>query len=168
MSIAIGQGGTSMRGPLNIKRPLTSDQVQIYDATGQPTNGGVRYAKLAITAAQMLALHGTPLTVLAAPGAGQYIEVIDAKLVFTFGTTQYAAGSAVQLKLGTIVIATTTAALVNAVAANAALQLAFPGMGTAQTDGPDNTGLTLTAASTEFTTGDSPASLHVWYTPITG
>lgn len=179
-----GGPGSSMRGPLYIKgAPGGSGQYsfyQIFDQFGQLASNvivpsanldpqTIQYLKFGLTAAQIKALHGTPLTVLAAPGAGKVINVVDALLVVTFGTTQYAAGSEIDLLQNSIKVATTTAALLNAVAAGiVTLQMAFPGSSTSQTNGAANSALTLTAASSEFTTGDSTANLHLWYNVITG
>jgi hypothetical protein len=42
----------------------------------------VRYAETSLTNAQMLALRGTPIEVVAAPGAGKVIEFLSAVLLF--------------------------------------------------------------------------------------
>lgn len=182
--------GTNLRGPLALKRmPCAAngsiiDFVGLFDANGAPVaptaTGGIvipsanldpqllQYKKVPLTAANIKALNGTPQTVIAAPGAGKYINLIDAALNVTFGSAQYTAGSEIDLKLGAIIIAKTTAALLNAVAANASLGLSFPGLATPQTNGPDNVALILSAASTEFATGDSTANLHLWYQIVNG
>lgn len=42
-----------------------------------------------ITSAELLALYTTAKTLVAAPGAGKVIKMIEAKLTFTFGTVAY-------------------------------------------------------------------------------
>lgn len=44
--------------------------------------GYTQYAQVALTNAQMLALRATPITLVAAPGAGKMIEFISAELFF--------------------------------------------------------------------------------------
>ena len=52
---------------------------------------------LVITTAQVLALNSTPLTIVAAPGAGYAIEVISASVKITFNTTPYATSTSIAL-----------------------------------------------------------------------
>lgn len=54
-------------------------------------------ATLTISAAQMLLLNTTPLTIIAAPGAGKYIEVISASAAMTFVSAAYATNTTLQL-----------------------------------------------------------------------
>jgi len=44
----------------------------------------IQHASVAITNAQMLALRATPITLVAAPGAGFYIELVSASLFFDY------------------------------------------------------------------------------------
>jgi hypothetical protein len=55
-------------------------------------------ASLSITTAQVLQLNSTPLEIVAAPGAGKYIEVVSASaLIETYGGTPYATNTDLQL-----------------------------------------------------------------------
>jgi len=53
--------------------------------------------ELDITSAQVLALNGTPLTIVAAPGSGYHIEVISASARMTFVAAAYATNTTLQL-----------------------------------------------------------------------
>ncbi len=46
--------------------------------------GSIRQATVRLTNTQMLALRATPITVIAAPGAGKWIQVISGALVFNY------------------------------------------------------------------------------------
>ncbi len=125
------------------------------------TNGTPQYTRVILTAAQVKALHGTPITLLTPP-TGKSVWLMDAAMFLNFNTTPYAAGSAVQILQNTIAVATTTAALVNNGSA-ILIQMAFPALGTTASLGATNGALTITAAGAEFTTGDSPINVNLWY-----
>ena len=52
---------------------------------------------LSLTSAQILALNTTPITIVSAPGASKYIEVISATGEYTFVTAAYATNTTLQL-----------------------------------------------------------------------
>jgi len=49
--------------------------------------GGVQYTEIALTNAQIKALRATPITLVAAPGAGRVLEFISAVLLLDYGGT---------------------------------------------------------------------------------
>ncbi len=124
-------------------------------------NGTPQYLKTTLTAAQVKALHGTPIT-LFTPPTSRSVYVENAVLFLNFNTTAYASGSAVQIVQNAIAIATTTAALINNGSA-ILIQMALPGLGTTASLGAVNGAVTITAVGAEFTTGDSPINVHLWY-----
>lgn len=70
--------------------PSTSGNVMTSDGTNWTSAapvGGLLVASSAITSAQVKALHGTPIQVIAAPGAGKFIEVISASGTMNYGGT---------------------------------------------------------------------------------
>ncbi len=138
--------------------------------SGQPAfnirpYGNVQYAVITLTAAQIKALHGTPVQLLAAPGAGKSIFILDSVLKLNFGTAAFAAGSTVQVLQNAIVIASTTAALVNN-ASSILIQPAFPNVNATASLGASNAAVTITASAAEFTTGDGTIDVHIWYSTI--
>jgi hypothetical protein len=60
--------------------------------TGQSA-GGVTQATATVSSAQLLALSGTPVTLIPAPGAGKAINVISAFIQYKHGSTAYTPGS---------------------------------------------------------------------------
>lgn len=55
----------------------------------------VQIATVNITAAQILALHGTPITIVPAPGANKLVDVSAILYEFNYGTVQYATSTGV-------------------------------------------------------------------------
>lgn len=79
-------GNASAKGNLTVPGNLT--------VTGNITsnaNTGLtqQVAKVTLSSAQLLALKTTPISLLAAPGAGKAIDVISITLRYVFGTTAY-------------------------------------------------------------------------------
>ena len=144
---------------------------EFYDtATGAAVfniraKGNVQYAKVTMTAAQILALNATPVTILAAPGAGLSLYVHAMALYLNFGTAAFQSGTTVTFKQGTATLATTTAALING-GASALIQPAFPAEGTTASLGANNSAITANT-TVAFTTGDSTVDVHIWYSLLT-
>lgn len=76
----------------------TSAQGELpFKANGTPVTGIV--SKVTdLTNAQVLALNSTPITVVPAPGAGYYVDVITVDLIFNY-TGAYTVGSGDDLRL---------------------------------------------------------------------
>lgn len=129
---------------------------------------------VSITSAQFKAMSGTPVTILAAQGAGTYIKVQSAVLEYLYGGTQYTAGAYPTFKVGGnyiyggIISGTTidgftssqildwTPTTASALALNAASSGLLNGALTLVTDGPD------------FATGNGTWIVVVYYTVVSG
>lgn len=61
--------------------------------------GEVRDTVIDLSSAEILALNGTPKTVVAAPGSGKYLQVLNATVKYTYVTTAYSSGT--RLRIGT-------------------------------------------------------------------
>lgn len=72
------------------------------------TAGQVVTAKVSLSSAEILALNTTPITGIAAPGAGNIIRPLALVTKSNFNTTQYS-GNAMELSLGGNFVATTSA-----------------------------------------------------------
>jgi hypothetical protein len=187
-TVYVGGPGGAKRGPLYMKRWPSGangniqDFVQLFDANGNlvsPIGSSViipsanidpqviQYKKVTLTPAQVLLLFTTPISLIAAPGAGKFIQVLDALFFVQFGTAQYTAGGVVSLVEGAVNIATTTAALINGAAANLVIQPAFPLLATSNSVGTGNSAVTIQAATQNFASGDSPIDVHLWYAVVT-
>ena len=61
--------------------------------------GDMRVADVLITSAQMLALAATPITIVAAPGAGKYLEFMGAVCFLDYNSAAYAADAGEDFQL---------------------------------------------------------------------
>jgi hypothetical protein len=58
----------------------------------------VQHAKVTLSSAQILALHTTPIALVAAPGSGKYISVDEIVATMNFGAAQYTGSNAVEFR----------------------------------------------------------------------
>lgn len=56
------------------------------------SSSAVQYANVAVSSAQILALSTTPVVVVAAPGAGKFIEFISGMISYTYSGAAYTGG----------------------------------------------------------------------------
>ena len=127
----------------------------------------VQIATVSLTAAQILGMYATPVQLVAAPGAGKSIVLHRLLLRLVYGTTQFASGGTVSAEYdsvahaaGTLATGTIAAATINAAASSDNM---LPGIAVAPTQ---NKGLFISNATGAFTTGDSTATVYVWYSII--
>lgn len=77
------EGAATLSGGASIAGLTGTGAVDLSGASsfvGAP--GGMQTATVTLTNAQMLALRATPITVIAAPGAGKWIQVLGGSLIF--------------------------------------------------------------------------------------
>jgi len=150
---------------------VTSDTpAQVIDAAGTwtglaITNANIdpslsQYASIPLSSAQILALNATPVTLVAAPGAGKTIIVQDVLFTMTTTATAYASGGNVTFQYSGG----------NAVTNNVASTVVTAAAGTSYTvrqaidvTAAVNTALTVTNATGAFTTGTGTALINVCY-----
>jgi hypothetical protein len=98
--------------------PGTSGNVLTSDGTNWTAVPGVQMATVTLTSAQIKALHGTPIQIVAAPGAGKVICVLAAIYCnFIYGGTNvFVAGASQDIALwyGTTTKVSTTGLVFNA------------------------------------------------------
>jgi hypothetical protein len=120
---------------------------------------------LTITSAQLKALFATPVTLLAAPGAGLAILINSAFWNFIFGTVQYTLGGAIQLQYTgqSVNLLNTTLAAADVLAAVNAQK--FMGMATTASGivVKNNTGIDVQCATQNFATGDGVLNVTIEY-----
>lgn len=63
--------------------------------------GAPQSASVTLTSAQLLDLHNTPVTLVAAPGAGKWLDVHRVSLAMKYGTAAYVGASNGLLRYGT-------------------------------------------------------------------
>jgi hypothetical protein len=133
---------------------------------------GIGYIQALITPAQFKTIYSAPLEILPPQGTNQVILVQYAALSIAFATTQYASGGAVALQAdstvhgaGTLLTSTIAAATINGWAASHAIVVAGA-LASSATTAIANKGLYLSAQTADFTTGDSPFKLDVYYSVV--
>jgi len=126
---------------------------------------GVQSTSLTIASADVLQLNSTPLTIVAAQGAGTYIEVISAFVVIDFNSAAYATNTTIEL----IFSGASDELMISSINASVSKSVAFTkqGSGTAgNTQMLENTDLQVAVASGDPTTGDSDIEVFILYRVI--
>lgn len=132
---------------------------------------GIVTANVTIQAAELLALNAAPKTLVAAPGTGKALILIDAQLDLTYNSAAYdgiAAGEDLEIRYtggsGQLVATIETAGFLDATAV--AYRHVYP-ISTAATVPAANAALVMALASGEIATGNSPLKVRVRYREIT-
>ncbi len=132
---------------------------------------GIVTAIVTISSAELLALNAVPKQLIAAPGAGKALILVDAQLELPYATTAYAgiaAGEDLEIRYtngaGQLVATVETTGFLDAVAT--AHRHVYPAS-TAAIVPAENAALVMDLAVAEITTGDSPLKVRVRYREIT-
>jgi hypothetical protein len=153
--------GTTFDGPLFLR-----DGGLVYnDLNDGPRTLGEFFIRVTITAAQMLALNATPITVIPAPGAGRFIEFIGGSVALDYNANAYsgiAAGEDLVLRYtnGSGVIVSTTLETTGFLDQTADQVRTFKGIATDYVPAV-NAPIVLHMTTGEITTGDSPLYLNL-------
>lgn len=173
LSVQIPTGQTA--NAFQVEKP---DGTVIFaiDASGNTAGNSVtsivsRKAQVTLTAANLIAMNGTPVSVIAAPGAG--ISIIVSRIIFEMKrtTTAFASGGVISFQYHT---ATTTVhsgtipatRLTTAGAANT-LDLLVTDSPTNSLVCAQNDGIDITNATGGFTTGTGTAIVTIFYDLVT-
>ncbi|MFQ5472178.1 MAG: hypothetical protein ACE5FA_04740 [Dehalococcoidia bacterium] len=169
-------------GTLTASKALVADsssQLDVVDVTGSVKLSGEVAMKVTtadITSAQLLALNATPITLVAAPGAGKAILVDHVCIQLDWNSAAYdgiAAGEDLQItytdgsgQAATADIETTgfldsTADAVRCVWPDATLDTIGDKTPVA------NAAIVLSLLTAEIATGDSPLDVQIWYSELT-
>jgi len=134
--------------------------------TAAELNTQIRVASVEISAAEILALYTTPKELVAAPGAGNVLELVSLLLAYDWATTAYTIGTAGNLQVkytdgSGVAVSTTRAATgyLDAVADTLSLLDRLE----ATVVPVANAALVLTLATANPTAGDSPIHAKVAY-----
>lgn len=132
------------------------------EAGGSALVAGVDYptsATVTLSSAQILDLHNTPITLVAAPGAGKWINVHRASAYHDFGTTAYTTDDANGPAVG--VSGTYSAVVGNLTATEDYIDAkTVPQEGTVTMV---NAAVRAFGNGTTFTLGDGTLTVTVWY-----
>jgi len=152
---------------LNRLLPLT---MLTSPAFSRLTQTDLRRAEISLTSAQILALNGTPVQVVAAPGAGLRIVPYLSVVHFYGGTVAYTNGGGgfPELLVGSAAYPFTDAAIfLVTVAPNRRSQsMGFAEVLDTAANPPtsENAALTISKATAEFAAGNGTARVAVYYT----
>lgn len=125
-------------------------------------------ASLTIVSASVLTLNATPITIVAAPGVGKYIEVVSATSAMTFVSAAYATNTTVQLISAGADVAQLqdTAILLSTVTKNTKFKDVTSATA-GQTQIIDNAALQVKVATGNPITGDSILEVKIIYRIVT-
>jgi predicted RecA/RadA family phage recombinase len=141
------------------------------DGTKAGTDPGVtQTAVVSLTAAQILAMFGTPVSILPAPGAGKAIVVENIAVEIVTTATQFASGGVVHFYYHGLTVEL-MAQNIAAASVNAAAGTATFFLSPVQTAGGSvistNLGIDITNATAAFTTGTGTMKVFIKYRTIT-
>lgn len=126
------------------------------------TPGVVRRQRVTLTSAQILALFTTPVTLVAAPGAGKYISVDEIFARVNYGSAAYVSANALEFRYtdgaGVKVSGDLAAGFVQANS-----NRADKAVGVAAAQAVANAPLVVAVPSANPTTGDSTFTLDILY-----
>lgn len=151
--------GTGDDNPTNVGDVLTVTGSGA-SAWQTPTGGGLTSATVTLSSANILDLHNTPITVVAAPGAGKFLLLHRVLCQYSYGTAAYVNGDGPpRLTLGAVLYLT-IGGLIDQTT-DFTRSLAPPDYdGSAD---PANLALTVDDGGAAHTTGDGTLTVTVWY-----
>ena len=133
-----------------------------YDGTNWIS--GVFYATKNIAKADVLTLNGTPIEIVAAPGAGKAIELVNWSISITFVSAAYATNTDLQLKTDTANEAQGISAEILLSTATRKIKGGFTIVsGTTNTQIIENKALQATVKTDNPTAGDSDITIYLTY-----
>jgi hypothetical protein len=120
--------------------------------------------KVALSAAQVKALNTTPITAIAAQGAGTFINVLNTAARLTWGTVAFD-DNAIQITTsGASGVLLSTSSFLNSTANNLK---SFGRTSPSDNDLAENTAIEITAQADSVATGDSTVDVYITYEVIT-
>lgn len=121
----------------------------------------LRKATVTLSSAQILALHTTPITLVAAPGAGQSLLLHRVFCQYTFATAAYVNGDgAPRLTLDGGAVSLTLSGLIDQ---SNDYRKSFPAPDFDTSSDPSNVALIVDDGGAAHTTGDGTLTVTVWY-----
>jgi hypothetical protein len=134
--------------------------------SGQVATNLIQLATFNLSSANILAMNGAPVTVLAAPGAGKSYVIHHMQVRMSQTATAYANGGTVTLiySTGSVAATGTIATAVFTGAGPATVDAVCYGIGA--TMGAQNDAIKITNGTAPFITGTGTAVLTIWYSII--
>ena len=147
------------------------DGSQLTNVGSSALNPLVQQVKqVSLTAAQLIAMYTTPVSILPAPGAGKVLIIDAIAFQFKHGATQFTGGGAVTFVFhGTAVTphSGNVAASVIQAAADDVLYLGPNVSAAVDLQSAINLGLDIKNATAAFAAGNGTAIVTVWYSVLT-
>lgn len=171
--VLVGDGTDLVSAPLtgDVTGAMSGGNLVMTIGAGKVTNAMLATppltyysATLTIPTASVLTLNASPLTIVAAPGSGKYIEVISATSQITYVAAAYATNTTLQLICNGADVAQVqdTAILISTVTKNTKFQQVTAATA-GQTQIIANTALQVKVATGNPVTGDSDITVTVIY-----
>ncbi|HEO1391249.1 TPA: hypothetical protein VAH77_000464 [Legionella pneumophila] len=131
----------------------------------------LKYVAVPLTAANIIAMNGAPVQVLAAGGANTVHLVEHACLMMTYGTVQFTGGGAIGLQYGNTAAlageaASSTIAAANIQGAASTMDMVEGALSSGAFTAVANLGLFISNLTAAFADGDSNFVLHLWYRTV--
>lgn len=145
------------------------------NAQGLQGSFGLQYFDVLLSSAQILALLGTPVTLMPAPGVGFFLNVRFIKMILLAGAAAYTdVGGAVSFAVGSLSMALASNAIfLVTTSPNRRIQIvdfaaAAVGVGVTGTAGnpptEDNAGLVISKITNNFAAGNGTMKITAYYT----
>jgi len=125
-------------------------------------SGSVRVAEVTLSSTQVLALNSTPIEVVPAPGVGRANLILVAYASVAFVSAAYATNTS--LTIGHAGVGLTITGILAATSSKIAA--AAGTFAAVATTAVQNAAITVSAASGNPATGDSPVTISVLYTTV--
>lgn len=129
-----------------------------------PGTGAILVAQVTLSSADILSLHTTPVTIVAAQGPNTVIVPLRVIEYMDYNTTTYATDGTLQLLVGAQVVSSNAAYLFNA--SDVLANLTISNYSSSGSISAINGALTVTTQTTNPTAGDSPVKIRVLYSVI--
>lgn len=156
---------------LQVPTSQTANALQIEQPDGTVV-GGMTVSRVSLTAANIAAMNGAPVAILAAPGAGKAILPLDITIIVKRTATAYTNGGAVSFQYHTTTSSvphagSMPASIVTTGGAGTVVHYLGPNTGSNGTPIPANEGIDITNASAAFATGTGTMVVLIRYCIIT-
>lgn len=143
----------------------------LYNNTGslvRPGGAASGYASVTLTAAQVYAMNGAPVTIIPTPGGVNQAILVNKILVEVLaGSTAFTTGGAVSFVYHggavNVVTGTVAAAIINGTANSKSYTLLGPAVVATGTVVPANTGVDITNATAAFAAGNGTVVVQIWF-----
>jgi predicted RecA/RadA family phage recombinase len=171
VAVLLQPDGTSALGGSSGNATVRVRLNEAFGVVGTDSAGAV-VATVALAAADIIAMNGAPVSILAAPGAGKVIIVDSILFEMTRTSTAFTGGGALNFQYHTTTTSvphagTIAATLVTTGGAGTAQTALGPNVGTNGLVIPANEGIDITNASAGFAAGTGTAKVFIKYRTIT-